>query len=116
MAGESAAETERLRDKAARLHRSDEVDELAAEGQRRTAAALAELPADTWTVVHDLRWPGHKFATIDHVVIGPPGVFVIDSQTWTGNLVVRPDILRHDGYSQHREVLPRSRPPQRWRC
>ncbi len=44
----------------------------------QTARALVALPAD-WTVLHHVRWPGRSGATVDHVVVGPGGVFVIDS-------------------------------------
>jgi len=44
----------------------------------QTARALVALPAE-WTVLHHVRWPGRSGATIDHVVVGPGGVFVIDS-------------------------------------
>ena len=44
----------------------------------QTARALVALPTE-WTVLHHVRWPGRSGATIDHVVVGPGGVFVIDS-------------------------------------
>jgi hypothetical protein len=44
----------------------------------QTARALVALPAD-WTVLHHVRWPGRSGATVDHVVVGPGGVFVIES-------------------------------------
>jgi len=34
-----------------------------------------------WTVLHDVAWPERRFATIDHVAIGPAGVFVVVSTT-----------------------------------
>jgi hypothetical protein len=37
-------------------------------------------------VFHDLAVPGNTSANIDHLVIGPTGVFVIDSKQWTGNV------------------------------
>jgi hypothetical protein len=36
-------------------------------------------------VLHDLAVPGSP-ANIDHLVIGPSGVFVIDSKQWTGSI------------------------------
>jgi hypothetical protein len=44
----------------------------------QTARALVALPTE-WTVLHHVRWPGRSGATVDHVVVGPGGVFVIDS-------------------------------------
>jgi Nuclease-related domain len=36
-------------------------------------------------VLHDLAVPGSP-ANVDHLVIGPSGVFVIDSKQWTGSV------------------------------
>ncbi|MFZ4434370.1 MAG: nuclease-related domain-containing protein [Microthrixaceae bacterium] len=53
-----------------------------AAGERRTAERLATLPPD-YVVFHDLRVPGSR-ANIDHLVIGPTGVFVVDSKAYSG--------------------------------
>jgi Nuclease-related domain len=36
-------------------------------------------------VFHDLAVPGSP-ANVDHLVIGPTGLFVIDSKQWTGSI------------------------------
>ena len=105
MAGESARESaRRQREKAERLQRSAELWERGAQGEQRTAEVLSQLPGETWTVFHDLRWPGRRFANVDHVVVGPPGVFVIDSKNWSGSVTVKDNVLRCNGYSKEREV------------
>jgi hypothetical protein len=105
MAGESASESaRRQREKADRLQRSAEMYERGAEGERRTAEVLAGLPSDAWTVFHDLRWPGRRFANVDHIVVGPPGVFVIDSKNWAGTIRLRHNVLSSNGYPKEREV------------
>lgn len=48
------------------------------EAVEETARALVALPSE-WTVLHHVRWPGRSGARVDHVVVGPGGVFVIDS-------------------------------------
>jgi hypothetical protein len=68
-----------------------------AEGERRTGAVLACLQAQGWVVLHDLHWPGRPFANIDHIAVGPAGVFVIDSKNWTGSVLVRDGVLRQNG-------------------
>jgi hypothetical protein len=42
-----------------------------------------------WVVLHDLAVPGSR-ANIDHLAIGPGGVFVIDSKLYTGRLHLAP--------------------------
>jgi hypothetical protein len=66
-----------------------------AEGERHVARLLEPLVRQGWGVSHDLRVPGSK-ANIDHVVVGPPGVFAIDTKTYRGRLR-----LSHDGLLWH---------------
>jgi Nuclease-related domain len=56
-----------------------------ATGERRTARLLAPLERRGWAVLHDLAIPGST-ANIDHLVIGPGGVLVIDSKQYRGQL------------------------------
>ena len=58
-----------------------------AAGERATAALLADLPR-RFVVGHDLALPGSR-GNIDHVVIGPSGVYVIDSKAYRRRLRVR---------------------------
>jgi hypothetical protein len=54
-------------------------------GERRTARLLAPLERHGWAVLHDLAIPG-SVANIDHLVIGPGGVIVINSKQYRGRL------------------------------
>jgi hypothetical protein len=56
-----------------------------ATGERRTARLLAPLERRGWAVLHDLAIPGTQ-ANIDHLVIGPGGVLVLDSKKYRGRL------------------------------
>jgi hypothetical protein len=56
-----------------------------AAGERRTARLLGPLERHGWAVLHDLAVPGSR-ANLDHLVIGPGGVFVIDSKQYRGRL------------------------------
>jgi Nuclease-related domain len=60
-----------------------------AAGERRTAQLLGPLERHGWAVLHDLAVP-HSQANIDHLVIGPGGVFVIDSKQYRGRLQLDP--------------------------
>ena len=105
VAGESARDlAKRQREKAERLMRSADLYERGAEGEAATARALAALPAEQWTVFHDVHWPGRKFANVDHVVVGPAGIFVIDSKNWSGRVDVRDSVLRQNGYQRETTV------------
>jgi hypothetical protein len=56
-----------------------------AHGERQTARLLDRLDRDGYVVFHDLAMPDSP-ANLDHLVIGPSGVFVIDSKQWTGSV------------------------------
>jgi hypothetical protein len=58
-------------------------------GERRTARLLSQLERHGWVVLHDLSVPGSR-ANLDHLVIGPGGVFVIDSKQYRGRLQLDP--------------------------
>jgi len=77
--------------------------ERGAHGERITAGFLAQLPSG-WAAMHDVRWPGRPRANLDHVVVGPAGVFVIDTKNWAGRATVRNDVLRQEGWSRELSV------------
>jgi hypothetical protein len=67
-----------------------------AAGERRTARLLRRLEQRGWVVLHDLAVPGSA-ANIDHLVIGPGGVVVIDSKQYRGRLQLDPNGLLWHG-------------------
>lgn len=77
-------------------------EESAAE--RATANALEALPRARWRVLHDVPWPGRPNEVVEHVVVGPPGAFVIDTKDWDGTVSVRAGVLRLDRYSRQGAV------------
>jgi Nuclease-related domain len=75
-----------------------------AHGERRTARLLDRLTRDGYVVFHDLAVPGSP-ANLDHLVIGPTGVFIIDSKQWTGSVQQGPDGLAwHNHYRLDRTL------------
>ena len=94
-----AGETARVR--AERQGRSSPSWGRGARSQRATAASLAALPDHEWVVLHDLPVPGRR-ATIDHVAVGPTGVYVIDSLSWSGRITTVNGVLLRNGRGQQR--------------
>lgn len=104
MAGESAREeARRAREKAERLAHRAEMFEKGADGEAATAALLASLPPE-WAAIHDVRWPSRRLANIDHILVGPGGIFVIDSKNWSGQITVDSGHLRQNGRSREKAV------------
>jgi hypothetical protein len=58
-----------------------------ARGERATARRLRRLQRAGWTVFHDVALQGSR-ANLDHLLIGPGGVFVIDSKYYRGRIRV----------------------------
>ena len=54
-----------------------------AAGEVATARLIERLSGRGWVVLHDLAVPGSK-ANIDHLAIGPTGVWVIDTKSTRG--------------------------------
>ena len=84
----TAATVRDLEAEAARLAQRSQNFDRAAEGERRTAELLGPLTAYGFHPLHDRRWPGTAHANIDHLVVGPSGVFVVDTKSWTGDVRV----------------------------
>jgi hypothetical protein len=75
-----------------------------ATGERHTARLLDRLTPDGYVVLHDLAVPGSR-ANVDHLVIGPSGVFVIDSKQWTGRVHQGADgLVWHNHYRLDRAL------------
>lgn len=78
-----------------------------AAGEEKVAQTLAFLPAG-WEVFHDVPPPGRSLwpaaTDLDHVVLGPSGLFVVETKNWTGYIEVRDNAVLFEG-------RPPSRPP-----
>ena len=57
-------------------------------GESKLAQSLAKLKRDDVIVLHDRRVPGSR-ANIDHLVVYPSGVFVVDAKLYTGQVHVK---------------------------
>jgi hypothetical protein len=75
---------------------------LATSAQRRTRRNLRALRRSGYLALHARSIPGSD-QVIDHLVIGPAGVFALDSERWDRRLPVRTvagNMLYHGPYSQ----------------
>ena len=57
-------------------------------GEQWTGRALRKLESQGWRIFHDL---AASHGNIDHVVVGPGGVFLLDSKRWKGSIAVEGD-------------------------
>lgn len=73
------------------VHRPDESARLVenwqsgAWGERATAKVLRQLEQDGWIVLHDL---SARRGNVDHIAVGPAGVYLLDSKRLGGSVSV----------------------------
>jgi nuclease-like protein len=65
--------------------------QVGADGEVRTGRLLESLVAAGFRVLHDRKIPGARSANIDHIVIGPPGIYVVETKSYKGSLQIRGD-------------------------
>ncbi len=90
VAGDSAGAESRRQLALADAHEKAAAEARAAAGrfgiaettERQTARTLAPLSGLGYFLLPDRRWPGTRRAQVDLVVIGPGGVFIVDTKAW----------------------------------
>lgn len=110
--GDGAAEQPRLAaERIQRLKRQLDLAERAtkawdegAGGERMVAEHLSLLVPHGWLLLHDVHWPGRPRATLDHVLVGPGGVVVVDAKTWTGEVRVSAGVLWQGRFARTQSV------------
>ena len=77
-----------------------------ARGEEAVAALLASLPSD-YHVFHDVACG--EAGGIDHVVVGPKGLFVIETKCWAGKVTVSGGEILVNGTTPSRPPIPQVR-------
>ncbi|GAA2395234.1 DNA helicase [Catellatospora methionotrophica] len=68
-------------------------------GERQIATALMALTRpdgagrQRWFLMIDRAWPGTRSANVDMILIGPPGVFIVDAKEWTSQPQIHAGVL-----------------------
>ena len=76
---------------------------VGAEGERKTARYLDGLAEAGFIVLHDRKVPGYG-GNLDHVAIGPTGVWAIETKNVAGKVEIDGDSLRIGGYRQDKII------------
>jgi hypothetical protein len=64
------------------------------------AERLAQLGPHGWFLLHDVHWPGRPLARLEHVLVGPGGVVVVNAKNWSGRVDVVDGVLRQNGHDR----------------
>jgi len=81
-----------------------------ARGEETVARLLATLPGE-WHVFHGIAMPAARFhrsrggGDIDHVVVAPGCVFVIETKNWSGTISIQSGTLLCDGVPPDRDPI-----------
>lgn len=76
-----------------------------ARGEEWVARSLSFLPA-SYRIYHGLTSADGKLgADYDHVVVGPTGIFLIETKNWNGRISVRDGRVLYDGMDPYRPPL-----------
>ncbi|MCO4275275.1 NERD domain-containing protein [Pseudarthrobacter sp. HLT3-5] len=110
--GDGAAERSRLAaERVQRLKRQLDQAERAtkswdagAVGERLVADSLSGLIPHGWYLLNDVHWPGRPKANLDHVLVGPGGVVVVDAKNWTGEVRVSAGVLWQGRFARTQSV------------
>lgn len=79
-------------------------DPAGAPEEKALADKLEELVPQGWYVLHDVHWPGRPRASLDHVLVGPGGVVVVDRKNWTGEVHISSGVLWQGRYARTQAV------------
>ena len=71
-----------------------------ADQQQAAAAGLDLLRVLGWLVLHDVAVPERPGSPIDHVIVGPSGVYVIHDEAWSGTIAFREEMVLVNGAPQ----------------
>jgi ssDNA-binding Zn-finger/Zn-ribbon topoisomerase 1 len=83
------------------LERPQTIDawRIGAEGERKTARHLGGLEEAGFVILHDRKVSGYG-GNLDHIVIGPSGVWAVETKNLSGKVVINGDSLRIGGRRQ----------------
>lgn len=91
-----------LQRRADRLSQKSGNYEQGARGEEDVSWELDQLATDGWLVLHDRRLPTK--ANLDHLLVGPPGVSVVETKTWTGDLAIEGGHVTVNGRRRLKEM------------
>lgn len=77
------------------VHTDERAWRRGAEGEERVARSLLRLPYG-WHVFHDITI-GSRGSNIDHLAIGPGGVYALNTKNLTGKVWVGERVILHNG-------------------
>jgi hypothetical protein len=76
---------------------------IGAEGERKTASFLEPLREEGFVILHDRKVTGYG-GNLDHLVIGPTGLWAIETKSLRGKVEIHGDVLRIGGHRRDKII------------
>lgn len=76
--------------------------EVASRTESQIARRLSRLAAHGYTLLNDRAWPGSRSAQVDLVVVGPSGLFIVDTKAWANLRLDGTRVFQGDDDVTHR--------------
>jgi len=76
---------------------------VGAEGERKTQSLLEPLRDEGFVILQDRKVPGWG-GNLDHVAIGPTGLWAIETKSLAGKVVIRGDVLLIGGHRRDKII------------
>ena len=87
------------------LHTDERAWRMGAEGEEPVARQLSKLDPARWLVLHDIAI-GTRGANVDHLVVGPGGVFTLNTKNVRGKVWVAERVFMTNGHRT--DYLPKA--------
>lgn len=100
----AAERVQRLKRQLDQAERATKSWDAGAVGERLVADRLSRLIPHGWYLLNDVHWPGRPKANLDHVLVGPGGVVVVDAKNWTGEVRVAAGVLWQGRFARTQSV------------
>src|ERR1700712_111832 len=68
--------------------------QIPAHVERDVAAALAPLGEVGYTLLPNRGWPGSRIAQVDLIVVGPSGLYIVDTKSWSDVTIEQTRVFR----------------------
>ncbi|MCP8999713.1 NERD domain-containing protein [Pseudarthrobacter sp. RMG13] len=100
----AAERVQRLKRQLDEAERATKPRDAGVVGERLVADRLSLLIPHGWYLLNEVHWPGRPKAILDHVLVGPGGVVVVDAKNWTGEVSVAAGVLWQGRFARTQSV------------
>lgn len=83
----------------------DRTYEKGAEGEEKVFRYLREILPSEYYILNDMKIPNMERANIDHIVIGPNGIFIIETKNYSGKVTIKDKKIHIRGKLYQKDII-----------